>query len=118
MANLRFRYETGGFSTAFSLQHVGKQYIDNSENERQNSAVRSAVDFVDKIVNKYTVANLNLQYQLQSFIGFRNILISIYINNLFDSMYEYAGHIGYDDGLPRWFPAATRNFFASIKVNL
>jgi hypothetical protein len=27
-------------------------------------------------------------------------------------------HIGYDDGLPRWFPAADRNFFASIKVNL
>jgi iron complex outermembrane recepter protein len=118
IANLRFRYETGGFSTSISLQHVGKQYIDNSENERLNPAARTTTNFIDKVVNAHTIANLNMQYQLHSFLGFRNILLSIYINNLFDAKYEYAGHIGYDDSLPRWFPAADRNFFASMKVNL
>jgi iron complex outermembrane receptor protein len=118
IANARLQYESNNFSITISFQHVGKQYIDNSENERKNLAARTTAGYVDKIVNPYSVVNFSMQYRLRSLFGHQGITFSLHINNAFDSRYEYAGHIGYDDGLPRWFPAADRNFFASIKVNL
>lgn len=118
IANARARYEKEWFSATLSLQHVGQQYIDNSENERHNPAARNMRGYVEKIVNAYTVASLTMQCEVPDVLGLRRVVLSLYVNNLFDATYEYAGHIGYDDGAPRWFPAADRNLFASLRLDL
>jgi iron complex outermembrane receptor protein len=118
IANARVHYEMEWFSATLSMQHVGQQYIDNSENERQNPSARNAQGYVDKIVNAYSVASFSIHCELPDVVGLRKVVLSLYVNNVFNATYEYAGHIGYDDGAPRWFPAATRSCFASLRMDL
>ncbi len=105
---------TGGY---VSLQYVGKQYLDNSENERKNPDVRSEPGYVDKIIEPYTVVNAGLTFNLTPLLSqklFNNLELNFKANNIFDILYETTGSIS--DGVPYWIPAATGNFYGELKV--
>ncbi len=122
IGNLSLNYsDDRGINAYISLQHIGKQYLDNSENERKNPEIRNQNGYVEKIINPYTVFNAGLSLNIFSLakIGksskvLKNVKIDFKANNIFDALYETSGSIS--GGIPYWIPAATRNFYVELKV--
>ena len=122
IGNVSLNYFTDiGINAYVALQHIGKQYLDNSENERKNPDARNQPGYVDKVIEPYTVLNAGLSlniaslFKKNSFTGIFNTLeINFKANNLFDVLYETAGNIS--EGIPYWIPAATRNFYSEVRV--
>jgi len=111
-----------GFGAYFTMQYIGKQYLDNSENERKNPEVTKIAGYVDKIINPYTVFNAGVSLdfvplmkskQLNKY--FKSLEASLKINNVFNRLYETYGGIDLS-GTPNWIPAADRNIFLNLKV--
>ena len=115
-------YDKSAFSVYVTMQHVGKQYLDNSENERKNSSATQLAGYVNKFIEPYIVFNGGISYNFMNLISdkslrksIRNFDIEFKVNNIFDKLYETTGSVdGY--GIPYWIPAATRNFYANVKI--
>jgi iron complex outermembrane receptor protein len=121
IANLSLNYfSPNGIGFYISAQHIGKQYLDNSENERKNPALRTAPGYTDKIINPYTIFNAGLSidmiplFKLKRSIFFSTLKLNLKVNNIFDKLYEASGNVDYT-GTPSWIPAATRNYFLTIE---
>lgn len=117
IGNLSLNYYYNGTGGYISLQHIGKQYLDNSENERKNPSVRNSPGYVDKVIEPYTVVNAGLTLNVSDLIPekiFKSFLINFKANNIFNALYETTGSISF--GVPYWIPAATRNFYGEIKI--
>ena len=51
IGNLTLNYsDDRGINAYISLQYIGKQYLDNSENERKNPEIRNQIGYVEKII--------------------------------------------------------------------
>lgn len=96
LSNLRLTYFRPKFEASISMQHVGKQYTDNSASE-ENS------------VDAYTLFNLSAAYKLDEILNTGNIILQLHIQNLLNSLY-----ISHGEGSD-FFPAATRQFFVNMK---
>jgi len=70
---------TGGY---VSLQYIGKQYLDNSENERKNPDVRNQPGYVDKVIEPYTVFNAGLTFNFTSIIN-QNLFKDLALNHCY-----------------------------------
>jgi iron complex outermembrane receptor protein len=112
LANVRATFERQGFRASLALQHVGKQYTDNSEDNRQDATARSDPDYVPLSLDAYTIANLGLAYDFGRHLGLQRVEFRIDINNLFDTLYETHGES------TAYFPGATRNIFVWTKIDL
>lgn len=122
IGNLNLNYASEkGINAYLSVQHIGKQYLDNSENERKNPEFRKQTGYADKIIQPYTVFNAGLSLNIFSLTGYgkspkilKNLQIDFKANNIFNTLYETSGSIS--GGIPYWIPAATRNFYAELKL--
>lgn len=117
IGNLSLNYFHKAFGVFISVQHIGKQYPDNSENERKDPSQRNQPGYVDKVIEPYTVVNAGLSLNITGFtkiLGLNKLEFRLNANNIFDVLYETSGNIS--GGAPYWIPAATRNFFGEIKV--
>ena len=112
LANLRTTLEHDGFYTSLHLRYVGKQYTDNSEDNRQNPSLRTTPGYTPLMVDPYTVVNMSLGYDLGKHLGIKGFEIRLDINNLFDALYETQGES------TSFFPAATRHFFFWTKLDI
>lgn len=112
IANLRATYDNRGIRASVRMRHVGKQYTDNSEDNRQNPGLRNNPGYIPLIVDPYTVFDLSLSYNLGKQLGLKDFEIRLDVNNLFDTLYETHG-----EGLS-FFPAATRNVLLFTKFEL
>ncbi len=125
IANLSLNYRTDfGLNVYVTAQHIGKQYLDNSENERKNPSARNATGYADKFINAYTVFNAGISYDVMSSVkdkklkGYLSSLeFSLKVNNIFDRLYETSGSVDWT-GTAYWIPAAERNFYVNVKVGL
>lgn len=125
IANLSIGYNTNfGLNLYITTQHIGKQYLDNSENERKNPANRNVAGYINKFISDYTVFNAGLSYDIikslknvKFFNHLNSFEISLKVNNIFDRLYETTGSVG-SDGTPYWIPAAERNLYLNIKLGL
>jgi iron complex outermembrane receptor protein len=111
-----------GFSAYITLQYIGKQYLDNSENERKDSTVRKVKGYIDKDIKPYAVFNTGISLDLVPFLKsrmlngyFKTFEISLKVNNIFDRIYETYGSVD-SQSVPRWIPAADRNYFLNLKA--
>lgn len=87
---------------AFLGKFVGKQYIDNTQNEYLR-------------LDSYYVTDLLVSYtHLFSKVGIVGFYLKI--NNLFDVLYNSNAYAS--DGIPYYFPQATRNFLIGLSVRL
>jgi iron complex outermembrane recepter protein len=118
---LNFNYSIG-INAYINMQYIGKQYLDNSENEKKNPNARLVPGYVDKIINPYAVFNAGVSVNFVSFLksGIINKYIkslegSFRINNIFNNFYETTGGINYG-GAPVWIPAGKRNVFFNLKA--
>ncbi|MFC2092915.1 TonB-dependent receptor [Bacteroidota bacterium] len=115
-------YNDLGTGIYFSMQHVGKQYLDNSENDRKNPNAHNQSRYVDKVIDAYTVFNAGLTLNFASLFSysgidklFKKIETSLRINNIFDKLYETYGTVDYY-GIPYWIPAADRSFYLDLRI--
>jgi iron complex outermembrane receptor protein len=106
LGNAKISYRTKMLTTFIQIQHVGKQYLDNTENE-------------ERTINAFSVANAAMILRLAN-LGMKNIELSARMNNILNLEYETSGY--YDSwGGPTWsganyyFPAAGRNFMFGVR---
>lgn len=93
----------GDMTGSLHVQHVGQQYLDNTEND-------------ERTIDPYSVVNLTLAYPMRLVPGFQQMKFQFWVNNLLDERYETSGY--YDDwaGSNFYYPAAGRNFYGSVTV--
>ncbi len=121
IGNLSLNYNSGsGINAYISLQYIGKQYLDNSENERKNPDKKSVPGYADKVINPYTNVNAGITLDFASLFSnsrftkpFNILQLDFKANNIFNLLYETSGYISGD--VPYWIPAATGNVYADIK---
>jgi len=108
LANTKLTYSWNDFFASVQVQHVGQQYLDNTENE-------------DRTVDEYQVVNLNFSYEFANLLDLANVSLDLKVNNLLEIEYETSGY--YDPwGGPDWsganyyFPGAGRNIIAGLRV--
>lgn len=123
IGNLSLNYYTDfGFGFYIAMQYVGKQYLDNSEDERKNPSVRNTPGYVNKYISDYAVVNAGLSFDLvrpfeASYFAklFKSFEFRFKVNNLFDRLYEMTGSVD-AFGMPYWIPAAERNFYFDVQI--
>lgn len=111
-----------GLAAFLAVQYIGKQYLDNTENEKKNPSARLVAGYVDKIINPYTVLNAGVSLDIISLVKskglnryFRSLEVSLKINNILVRLYETSG--GLNSGWePVWIPAAERNIFFNLRI--
>ena len=106
LGNAKISYKTSSLILSVQIQHVGKQYTDNTEDE-------------NRTVNAFNTANAYIIYRLKN-IGIEHVELSARVNNIFDKKYETAGYYdpwgGSDwSGANYYFPAAQRNFMFGVR---
>ncbi|TDO21393.1 TonB-dependent receptor [Pedobacter duraquae] len=97
-----------GFAIALQNKYVGKQYLDNTQNESRK-------------LKAYYVGNFRAGYDFTAF-GIKNINLGLLVNNIFDKKYEsngytygsiYQGVASYSNF---YFPQAGTNFLLSLNL--
>ncbi len=90
------------FQTSLLSKYVGKQYLDNTQNENVT-------------LDDYFINDIRLSYQIHP-KGINGIEVGLLINNLFNVEYSSNGY-GYG-GTPYFYPQAGVNFLAMLSVKL
>lgn len=118
LANLTVGYRRGPARLSLSLRDTGLQYLDNSEDNRKNPALRAVPGYQRKRVEANTVLNgaisLNLGGVVARGLGAKSLELDLRGFNLTDLRYETAGYVFYD--VPYFYPAAGRNVFVSLRA--
>jgi iron complex outermembrane receptor protein len=105
IGNLNLSGSWQSFSSMFLLKYVGKQYLDNTQNE-------------ERIIDPFTRVDLLLSYKINNFYYFPEIRFLFKIINLLDEEYETAGYYDSWAGLAYYYPGAVRNYYFSISFSL
>jgi iron complex outermembrane receptor protein len=106
-AELAYKPVTG-FAVALQNKYVGKQYLDNTQNESRKLAA-------------YFVSNLRAAYDFKA-LGVKNINLALLVNNVFDKKYESNGYTygsiyqGITTTENFYFPQAGTNFLLSLNL--
>ncbi len=108
LANGSLCYKTKPLIVSVQFQHVGKQYLDNTENE-------------DRRIDPFQVVNAFVIYKLSKLLGKSDIELSFRVNNIFDEEYETAGYYDswgsvYGPAGNYYWPAAGRNIIAGVRI--
>jgi iron complex outermembrane receptor protein len=118
MANVTLGYKRGPAGLALSVVDAGVQYLDNSEDNRKDPALRLAPGYQRKRVEASTVLNgvasLRLGSVVARALGAKSVDLDVRGFNLTDLRYELAGYV--DTEVPFYYPAARRNVFVSLRA--
>ena len=118
MANLTLGYHRGPARVSLSLRDTGVQYLDNSEDNRKDPALKTVPGYQRKRVEANTVLNggftMNLGGAVARGLGARTLELDVRGFNLTDLRYETAGYVYYE--VPYFYPAAGRNVFVSLRA--
>lgn len=106
IANIKLYSSFKGLFTSLSMQYVGKQYLDNTENE-------------DRTIDPFYTVNLFSSYTLKTELtGLPEMRILAKINNLLNAEYETAGYYDAWANTAFYWPASGRNFYLSLEVKI
>jgi iron complex outermembrane receptor protein len=119
IANVTVGFRRHGARAALTVNEVGRQYLDNSEDNRSDPALRSTPGYQKKLIEEHAILNGLLSFELGGAGGFkplaaRGLLLELRGMNLTGLRYETAGYVFAE--VPYFYPAATRNFFVSLKA--
>jgi iron complex outermembrane receptor protein len=90
------------FQATLLSKYVGKQYLDNTQDERVT-------------LSDYFINDLRLSYQMHP-KAFNEIEVGLLVNNIFDVEYASNGY-GYA-GTPYFYPQAGINFMAMLSIKI
>ncbi|MFC2088688.1 TonB-dependent receptor [Calditrichota bacterium] len=102
LGNFRVSTYWKNLSASVLFRYVGKQYLDNTEDE-------------NRIVDSHNLSDLSLSYRLKEFLYFPELRFILKVNNLFDVQHETAGYYYYEN---YYYPGAERNIYFGITFNL
>ncbi len=118
-ANLTLGYRRGGVLASLGLAEVGRQYLDNTEDNRKNPALRSVPGYQQKLIEEHAFVNGTLSLDLGQLTKSRpldaqRLALELHAQNLTDLKYETAGYVYAE--VPYFYPASGRSFFLSLKA--
>jgi iron complex outermembrane receptor protein len=87
-----------GFSTALLTKYVGRQYLDNTEND-------------ELTLDSYLVNDVRLSYTFE-LRGIKGVDVSLLVNNIFNVMYSSNGAVW--DGYAYYYPQAGTNVMVMV----
>ncbi len=105
ISNLRMTGYWHNLRTSLAMKHVGKQYLDNTQNE-------------NRVIDPFLRFDLMLEYRFYHLAFFPEIRFLLQITNLLNEEYETAGYYDSWAGMAYLYPAATRNFYFSVGFGL
>ncbi len=105
LANARLTYRQRELVLSLHLQHVGKQYLDNTQNE-------------DRIIPAFNLLNATALWTLKPGLGARSVQVSLRLNNLLDERYFTAGYYDSWTNENFYWPGAGFNVTAGLRVGL
>jgi iron complex outermembrane recepter protein len=119
LANVTLGYRRGGVYGGLTVVEIGRQYLDNTEDNRKNPSLREVPGYQHRYVEQHAVLNGRVSLDLTGLTGFRpfsssTLALDIHALNLTDLKYETAGYVFFD--VPYFIPAAGRNVFASLRA--
>lgn len=106
LANLRVTYVTDLLSTGLGLQHVGEFYTDNMQDPNDERVLN------DRTVDARSILSFWLEYAIPAEALGATVAFQLQIQNLLNRRYAMSGEADH------FFPGATRNLFASVRVNM
>ncbi len=120
LATLAARWR-GRFGTVMIRgRHVGRFFLDNSEDNVRDPFLRLAPGYVPLINPAYDVVDaavtLPLPRAAVAPLGLATAEVTVRVNNLLDERYTAFGYV--DTGIPLFMPAAGRNVFVSLALGL
>ena len=120
LASLTLRGTVARAAWSVAGRYVGSFYLDNSEDNRRNPELRDQPGYVPLINPAFTVVDARVQVPLpQSWsrgLGLGRVLLELRLNNLLGETYTAFGYV--DGGEPQFTPAAGRNIYAGLTVEL
>ena len=119
MANVTLGYRRGGSRAALTAVETGRQYLDNSEDNRKNAALRDAPGYQHKFVEEHAVLNGTLTLDLTRLVGSsalaqKALALDVHAMNLTDLRYETSGYVF--DEIPYYYPASKRSVFVALRA--
>ena len=119
LINATLGYRRGGALASLSLVEVGRQFLDNSEDNRKNPAASAAPGYQHKLIEEHAFVNGALTLDLGRLTRSRpldaqRVALELHAQNLTDLKYETSGYVFAD--VPYFYPASGRSFFASLKA--
>jgi len=105
LANLKLAGNYQDASASLMLQHVGRQQLDNT-------------GLKSRSIDPFTVLNAMVSYRVSSFSGIPAFRAMFRVNNLLDARYETAGYFDDWSGTAYLYPAAGRNFYGALEIEL
>jgi iron complex outermembrane receptor protein len=105
IGNLRLSGYWGNFSSSLFLKYVGKQYLDNTQNE-------------ERIIDPWSRIDFSLDYRLKELSFFPEIRFIFKVFNLLDQEYETAGYFDSWTGTAWFYAAANRHYYFAIGFSL
>ncbi|HKK69172.1 MAG TPA: TonB-dependent receptor, partial [Bacteroidales bacterium] len=96
-------WSSGQLNSSLFIKHTGSRYGDATNTEK---------------LDAYTISNFNADYTFNNFLYFRNMEISLNVNNIFNK--KYVGAIDVSDdtnsGSASYFPGAPRTIAAGLTI--
>lgn len=117
--NLRTAYEWRGLRAGLKVHAVGRQYVDNSGGMTATVNAEGEVEFEPSdalTIDPYALVGASLTYEAPSSSALAGLQVQVTADNLLDAHVLRHGFRGV--GGPRFYPAATRNFFAELSYVL
>lgn len=118
LANVRTSYEWRGLTAALTLQAVGRQYVDNSAGQRatvKNGTLTFEEDRT-RTIDPYAMLGASLTYEAPASSTLKGLQLQVNASNVLDTHVLQHGVQGTSG--PRFYPAATRNFFFELRYTL
>jgi iron complex outermembrane receptor protein len=117
---LTARGELAGFRGALTLRAVDRFFLDNSQDNRKNPALRRQHGYVPLANPGFAVLDASFKRQLPAQLvqplGLGAVELEVRINNLLDRRYTAFGYV--DGGEPQFIPAAGRHFYLGLTTKL
>jgi hypothetical protein len=104
-----------------SGRRVGTIYLDNSENERKNPALRNVPGYVDKQIDPFTLVAAKVAADLSRPARLEpgTLVLRLFVDNIFDSQvaqfgFSYPIDAAYTEFYSEFYPAATRSVMLGL----
>ena len=101
------------------LEETGIVFLDNTEDMRKFPDARDAPEYIHRVNDAFTVADLTIEADLGNriadLVAARKVVLKLQVNNLTDQLYTTFGF--FDGWEPVWIPAATRSVYAGLVMD-
>jgi iron complex outermembrane receptor protein len=119
IVNFTLGYRKQGATASLTLVETGRQFLDNSEDNRKSPALKDAPGYQHKFVEEHAVLNGALTLDLAGLtrsrpLDARRLALELHAQNLTDLKYETAGYVFAE--VPYFYPASGRSVFVSLKA--